>query len=379
MIKIAYVANEPPPYRVPIFNRIAKSPGVDLRVIFCCRREPNRLWNLPAFEFEHEFLRERIKTTADGRYIHNNPDVIGALHRFAPDIVITNGFNPTHLYAFTYAWLKGLTFIPMTDGTFQSEVKLSKLHKAVRRFVYARASAYISASLGGKELYRSYGIAAESCFRSHLCIDNERFLNAPPVKKRFDFIFTGRIEEGKSPLFALEVAIEAAKRMNRQTSILFVGSGSMEEQVRAAAADQAEWVRAEFNGFAAQENLPGLYRQASVFLFPTRADVWGIVANEACAAGLPVIVSPHAGAAGELIVDGENGFVCELDLAKWTQRAVLLLTQPDVRARFAAHSASLLHEYHFDHAAAGILDACRYAIQEKKGKRALPLSSRVGS
>src|SRR3569832_1137825 len=161
MLKIAFVANEPPPYRIPIFNRIARSPDVELQVIFCCRREPNRLWNLPPFEFDHVFLKERIKTTADGRYIHNNPDVIGALRRFAPDIVITNGFNPTHLYAFSYAWLKGLAFIPKTDGTYQSESSLSMLHTTTQHNNKTKTNTNKTASLGGRELYQSYGIAPE--------------------------------------------------------------------------------------------------------------------------------------------------------------------------------------------------------------------------
>src|SRR3569832_1901014 len=103
MLKIAFVANEPPPYRIPIFNRIARSPDVELQVIFCCRREPNRLWNLPPFEFDHVFLKERIKTTADGRYIHNNPDVIGARRRGAPGGGGAGGGGPARRGAGAYA------------------------------------------------------------------------------------------------------------------------------------------------------------------------------------------------------------------------------------------------------------------------------------
>ena len=78
MPRLALVVNEPPPYRITVFNRLAALPGIDLRVIFCCRREPNRQWNLPRMEFDHVFLRERIRTV-HGRYIHNNPDVLLAL------------------------------------------------------------------------------------------------------------------------------------------------------------------------------------------------------------------------------------------------------------------------------------------------------------
>lgn len=80
MLKLAIVVNEPPPYRIPVFNLIARHPQVRLQVIFCCRREPNRLWDLPPVTFDHVFLRERI-STVQGRYIHNNPDVLLALSR----------------------------------------------------------------------------------------------------------------------------------------------------------------------------------------------------------------------------------------------------------------------------------------------------------
>ena len=34
MLKIALAVNEPPPYRIPIFNLIAAAPDIDLQVIF---------------------------------------------------------------------------------------------------------------------------------------------------------------------------------------------------------------------------------------------------------------------------------------------------------------------------------------------------------
>ena len=131
MLKIALVVNEPPPYRIPIFNLIAATPGIQLQVIFFCRREPNRLWDLPPLAFDHVFLKERIRTV-NGRYIHNNPDVLQALSRFDPDVVIGNGFNPTHLYAQVWTRFKRRQYVPMTDGTVESEQALSQVHKRLR-------------------------------------------------------------------------------------------------------------------------------------------------------------------------------------------------------------------------------------------------------
>lgn len=364
MLKIAIITNIPAPYRIPIYQRIAKTTGVSLQVIFCSQREPNRQWNLPAMDFAHTFLRQRF-VTVNERYIHNNFDVISSLKQSTPDVVITTGFNPTHLYAFAYALFQGCAHVPMTDGNYVSEQTLSALHRSIRRFVYARSKAFVSASMGGQMLYKSYGMPLEHCFKSHLCIDNEAFCpDMQHAQKPFDFIFCGRIESVKNPYFALKVVLEVAHRLNRKVRILFVGSGDHEAIVKKEAALWPHLVDAVFSGFAAQHELPHLYKSARLFLFPSLGDAWGVVANEACAAGLPVIVSPYAGVAGELVLDGENGFVCELDVSLWAERATFILTRPDVYQRFSDRSRSLVSEYTFDHAAEGLLAACRFAIKQ---------------
>lgn len=364
MLRIAFVTNNPPPYRIPVFARLGRMPEVGFQAIFCSEREPNRQWDLPPLDFDHVFLRERF-IEMKGRYIHNNPDVVPAVKRFSPDVVVTDGFYPTQLYAFGYAMAKALAHVPLTDGTDISEQGLSGLHRMIRRFVFARSRAFLSASAGGDRLYQSYGLPAAQCFKSHLCIDNEAFLpKSEELEKRFDFIFSGRIEPVKNPLFALNVALETAKTLGRKIRILFVGAGSLEPHVKATAALQADLVEAEFHGFAAQRELPALYRSASIFLFPTLFDPWGVVGNEACAAGLPILVSAHAGIAGELVLSGENGFVCDLEANLWAERAALLLTRQDLWRQFSQRSLALVREYTFDNAALGFLAACQFAVPD---------------
>lgn len=361
MLKIALVVNEPPPYRIPIFNLIAREPALRLQVIFCCRREPNRFWDLPPAAFDHVFLKERIRTVS-GRYIHNNPDVIPALARFRPDVVVGNGFNPTHLYAFAWTRVLRRAYVAMTDGTLQSEESLSALHQRLRRYVYRRASAFVAASRGGLALYRSYQVPGDRCFRSCLAVDNTLFQpHGASTEKNWDFLFCGRLEAGKHPEFAMEVALQCALRTGRRLSLLFVGSGSQEAGLKSRAQGLSQWLTVHFHGFASQTELPGLYRSAKIFLFPTRADVWGVVANEACAAGLPVIVSPHAGVADELIVNEHNGFVRPLDISAWTDCAVSLLENPNRLRTMGERSLLLVGPYRFESAAEGIINACTAA------------------
>lgn len=380
ILRIVLVTNHPPPFRIPIYNEVARTPGIELHAIFCSPREPNRQWDLPPMHFPHAFLKERF-VQRGSNFIHNNPDVFRTLRRMQPDVIVTTGFNPTHLYAFAYALMRGIPHVPMTDGTDLSEKVLSSLHKTIRRLVYARSQAFIAASHGGLRLYENYGIASRRCFQSCLCADNDAFSPPTPLlaaEKCYDLIFCGRIVQEKNPLFTLDVAAAAARRLGRRVSLLYVGTGEQDDDVRREAARQAEWVDVTFHGHASQQKLPELYASARIFMFPTVHDAWGVVANEASAAGLPTIVSPRAGVAGELVVDGENGFVCELDQATWTDRVVLLLTNHVLYQRFSRRSRDIVGNYTFKHAADGIIDACRLAVGEHDSGKLDPAGRKWG-
>lgn len=365
-LRVAMVTNIPAPYRIPVLERLARRPGCELHVVYCSGIEPDRAWQLQQGAFQATYLKPRF-VTFRSRYVHINPDVWSALGKVKPDVVITTGFNPTHLLAYAWARLHGAAHVAMTDGTWTSENLLSGVHRFLRRVVYAGSGAFIGASEGSMALYRSYGLAASRMFKSHLCANNDSFLSMPPVTKVHDLLVAGRIVAGKNPMFALAVAQRLAQRMGtrlqRPVRLAFLGSGEMESEVRAAAAQlPAEQVQVDFLGFAQQDSLPGHYARARVLLFPTAMDTWGVVANEACAAGLPVIVTPEAGVAGDLVLDGVNGRVMPMDVERWAQAAEQLLCDEAMYAAMSRAARSQVVAYNFDAAATGIWDAVKMAV-----------------
>ena len=359
-LRVALITNIPAPYRMSIYALVAQDPDIDLHVVYCSGREPDRAWNLKQPQFAHTFLKGSF-VHYKGRYIHFNPDVWSVLKSFKPDIVVTTGFNPTHLMAYAWARFHGARHVAMTDGTLESEATLSSWHRRIRRHVYAHTAAFIGASDGAMRLYQSYGIDSSAMFKSHLCADNELFFNAPPQTKVYDFMFCGRFEAVKNPFFALDVARSTALRLGRRMTILFVGSGRLEGQILSYAQTMEAEVKTIFAGFAKQEELPAWYGASRIFLFPTRWDPWGVVANEACAAGVPTLISNAAGAVGELVRDGENGFVLPLELNRWTDAAVSLLTDKFLYTRMAFRGRERVVEYRYENAALGISQAMRAA------------------
>lgn len=355
--RVVIVANIPAPYRNPVYQRLAEKLGYDrLHVVFCASREANREWVIEQRGFAHTFLKEH-SVKWRGRYIHNNPEVISVLRRLAPDVVVTTGFNPTHLYAFAYAILSGKIHVPMTDGTLVSERHLSVAHRAIRRMVYGLSKAFVGASHGSARLYADYGIKPELFFQSPLCANNEVIARYLSQQRRFDFMFCGRFAPEKNPIFALNVAAGVARALGRKVSILLVGSGPLFDEARSYAATLADEVEASFSGFVQQAGLSRLYCSAKVFLFPSSWDPWGVVANEACAAGQAVMVTPLAGVADELVVNEKNGFVLPLSLPLWVERGASLLRDEQLLERFSSSSRLRVQNYNYDEAARGLADA----------------------
>ena len=361
-VRVAIVTNIPAPYRVPVFNRLGMDAEVDLHVIYAAEREPDRDWDLPTLSHSHAFLREDVFRRRNGRFVHNNPDVFTALRRFSPDVVLTTGFNPTHLYAFAYARMMRRPHVVMTDGTPRSESELSWMHRTARRWVIKRSHAFVAASRAGGVLLAGYGAPAGKVFISPLCANTSvQWQGLAPREPMSDFLFSGRLVDVKNPLFALAVAEGAAAAMGRRVSITFLGAGPLDTALRARAASVADRVDVRLPGNVAQRDVPRWFASARVFLFPTAWDPWGVVANEACLAGLPTIVSPYAGAADELICDGANGYVRALELPLWVEAAVKLLSDHSIYSQLSDRARELVIPYSFERAAIGIADAVKLA------------------
>jgi glycosyltransferase involved in cell wall biosynthesis len=372
---LAIVTNVPAPYRVPVYNQLARAPGIALHAFYAAPTEPDRQWDLPRFEHAHTFMPGHVYERK-GRYIHSNPGVAGQLRGFDPHVVLTTGFNPTHLAAWWYATSDRRRHVAMTDGTDASESGLSAAHRIVRRLVYARSQSFVVASAGGRRLLRSYGVDPALIHFSPLCANTSMEWSSSAANGRdIDLLFSGRLVSSKNADFALQVAAGTAQRLGRPLRLAILGSGAMEPALRLQAGAIGGKVDVVFAGHVAQADVPNWFLRSRLFLFPTRWDPWGVVANEACHAGVPVIVSPHAGAAGELIRDGLNGRVLPLEVAAWEAAAAEILGDETVRRRMSAAAVQAEAPYSFENAAIGIADAAR---QANTGATAPQRSSRLG-
>jgi glycosyltransferase involved in cell wall biosynthesis len=253
----------------------------------------------------------------------------------------------------------------MSDGWVFSESVLGPTHRLLRRLVYRRSDAFIGASKKSLQLYRSYGVSSTHLFQSCLCVNNERFIHQAGNRDRpYDLMYSGQIVERKLPDFFVDV-VQLVREVCGRVRVLVLGDGKLRDRLLGRLAS----VKAEvdYPGFVAQAVLPSHYSKAKILLFTTCMDPWGIVANEALASGTPVITTPFAGAAGELVIDGQNGYVIDTDAAAWAQQAVNLLVDEHLLAGMSANAVNSVAEFSFDNAARGIIEAAKWAFRHSVG------------
>jgi glycosyltransferase involved in cell wall biosynthesis len=95
------------------------------------------------------------------------------------------------------------------------------------------------------------------------------------------------------------------------------------------------------------ERLMELYRQADIFVLPTRGDCYSIAAIEGMASGLPVILS-RTGGTEDIVTDGKTGFLVEPGNSDhFVDRLDYLLAHPEERIAMGC-AARLEAEQRYD-------------------------------
>jgi len=348
--RVVVITNTPVPYRSPMYAEVMRQGGMDLHLIYCSKAYIDKDLDETQQPYAVHYLRGR-SLAFDKRFIHADLGVWRLLNRLDPAVVLTTGYVPTYLLAFAWARWRRVPHVVMTDGTLRQEASLTWLHRLLRRWVLRRSVAFVGASKGSLQIFDAFGVPASRCFVAGLCVDNDRF--AGQEARTTDLLFASRLIPHKNPAFALQVAARTARILGRRVSLDVLGEGALRPALQRQADEIADVVEVRFLGYRPQRELPSHYGRARLFLFPTAWEPWGLVANEACAAGLPVLISEAAGSANELVIDGVNGYVLPLDADLWARQCARLLSDASLRAQFSQHSRAQAAQWNFAQAAAG--------------------------
>lgn len=327
------MTNIPSPYRVDFFTELSKL--CDLTVLFERRLARNRAsnWIKPVPTYvKHYFLHgipvgdDTVMSLDAIRYISNQ--------KF--DRIIVGGYStPTSMMTIEYLSCKKIPFYLNADGGFvktESEFK----HSVKAHFI-GKASAWLSTGQVTDKYLKHYGANAERIFRYGFASLHEREISARPlseqekkeIRKELNVfeekvvLTVGRFVPEKG----IDILLESARQFDSDVGVYIVGGEPTTEYLNLIAQNNLNNVH--FVGFISKDELKRYYFAADLFVFPTRSDVWGLVVNEAMSTGLPVITTSNCGAGLEMIRDGEQGYIIDVDDAKALAEKVNLILGDD--------------------------------------------------
>lgn len=183
------------------------------------------------------------------------------------------------------------TELDRTD--FQPNPWIAGIEKTVLGFAHGviAVSGYTK-----KLLTEEYGVSPEKIRVVHNAHDTKQAPQHRTVRTHSPLVlFLGRLTVQKNPWQFLEVARRIAD-LRPDARFVMAGDGPMlpELMERACALGLAD--RVIFTGRVGQREVDALYRQADCFVMPSLSEPFGLVALEAIAHGVPVVLSRQSGA-----------------------------------------------------------------------------------
>lgn len=312
------------PYRIPVFNALAKMDGVEPHVIFLAETDPSlRGWLV--YKEEIHFSYEVLPSYRRRWGKHNiliNGGLNAALRKAFPDIILCGGYNYVASWqALFWARRNRVPFLLWTESNAKDSRGNHWFVESLKRKFLGLCDGFVVPGKASVQYLKSFGIAPERIFTAPNAVDNNFFSQAAerdsdnPSKRRQEFglpprffLFVGRLVAEKGVFDLLRAYGTLSPEMRATVGLVFVGDGPVRSELERLANDIAPG-SVQFPGFAQREKLASYYALAESFVLPTHTDTWGLAVNEAMACGLPIICSDVAGCVADLVEDGWNGRV----------------------------------------------------------------------
>jgi glycosyltransferase involved in cell wall biosynthesis len=181
-----------------------------------------------------------------------------------------------------------------------------RTHTSVGRWVARRARAVFAISHLAADYFGSLGFAAAKIYPFG-------YFRASPVQlentlhvDKVEIVYVGQFIHRKG-LDILLRAIRPLLEKNPQVRLSLIGTGPDQASIEAGLRKDGLLRSVELEGVHPSSQIHERLARASLLVLPSRWDGWGLVINEAFAAGVPVIASDRCGGA-DLIIPGVNGY-----------------------------------------------------------------------
>jgi glycosyltransferase involved in cell wall biosynthesis len=373
--RIALFTNYIPPYLLPVLRCLANSVE-RLQVIVSTPMEADRPWK-PSWDGLDVTVQKSITRTSRRVYKqgysmtffrHFPYDSLPLLYNYKPDVVVSSQLGFRTMQAAVYRLLNSASrLILWVDASEHTEVEIGHAQTLIRKLLVRCADAVIVNGSSGSRYVQTLGVSPDKIilapYVSNIAeVSAAASVDLPNLTRRL--LYVGQLIERKGLQRCFqELARWAERHGDKNCELTLVGDGPLRETLERF--PMPPNVKLHFIGNVDYSGLAPYYANAGIFVLPCLADTWGLVVNEALAAGLPVLGSLYSQAVEELVQDGVNGWTCYVDRQEHFQEALerALSTSLSSLTRMKEHARASARSLTPEYAAGQFVQAIRVATR----------------
>ena len=390
--RVAVVNTHPIQYFAPLYAYLNQDPALEVTALYCSdfslrggadpEFKRSVTWDVDLLQgYPHVFVgRNNDHGAPRGFWSLMCPRIWSEIRTGKYDVVWLHGYNyAASLLAFAAAKSKRLPVL------MRSETHLDLVRPMWRRRIrdtvlwafYRFVDAFLAIGSANRTYYRAVGVAEKRIFHVPYAVDNARFIAAADATRHDEIrcryglpldqpvvLYASKLQRRKHPEMVFG-AVAALRTAGHRVTLLFVGSGEMDQELRDLAAASGER-NVVFAGFINQLELPQVYAACDIFVLPSEDEPFGLIVNEVMCAALPVVVSNQVGCATDLVKDGVNGYLVPAgDVHALVSAIGTLLVDERKRKQMGAASRSIIARWSFEECRVGVMSAIRCVVREQ--------------
>lgn len=341
------------PYRDAFYRSLAEHFSGETSYVRVMKDAPDHAWSAELSDADSKLKEQFIpavvirgkgwlKRWRQGR----NPLVVPTwstwreICRLNADLVMIQEYSPVSILFGLWAKLHGRKVVTMSE--IGRETRGIKFFTWVRHWVGGHlADGQLAHTLAACDPI--YPGLQKSCFAPHSVEVSQEVLVRREPSEKVRLLFVGNLIERKG----VDLLLSATARLVKEGygwkfTLRLVGGGDRTWLAKYVKEQQNQ---VEFVGFKEKAALDEEYRDADVFVLPSRHDTFGVVAHEAASRGLALVLSEYAGSS-ELFGIREDAaeIVNPEDLVSFSRVLRGLIDEP-VRRREMGEKAREAAEY----------------------------------
>lgn len=315
--RITFVSAIPSPYQRDFFGALASHESLDVRVLYLDAGSPHNPWPAqPLRSFER--ILSGFHIPIGDRRIYVN---WGAGDLFASDYVVLSTFVSSLTGQWLMRRLRKQRWLYWGECFEQRTGWQASMQNALTAPIFQASGVVGVGRRAEADFAKRFPSVPHFCIPYHCDLSEFFGLRRDHLHNRpLTFLFCGQMILRKG----VDLLLRAFDRLigsGLDARLLLIGRQAQLNDFLAEVSQRAR-AKISYVGFQSPERLPNYFAKADVFVLPSRYDGWGVVINQALAAGLPIISSDMVGAGLDLVESGVNGILTPVGDADSLQSAM---------------------------------------------------------